>query len=1332
MKVLVIHTISRTITVAFSGLFFLIPCITKAQHVEVVKTGDTYKEYVLTTNDSLGIATNYDLLISYENSGTSIQILETSIETVQLAKPPGQQLINQWALKDDSHPLYSIQNPGLHRGKRVASLVIYTSRLSQNNPAQVKTIRKLHFRVPTSSGNQNSSFTRSGNNVLNMNSNIKAEESIFSTGRWIKIPIERSGIYAIDGSYLEDAGLNPSAINPDNVQLWGRSGEPLPRLNSAPREKIVQIPIQITGSGDGNFDNDDQIIFYAKSPHVVKWNASLGQYTHELHPYSEQNFVFLTIDGTGQSERISTLLTSGPVNRVVNTFRDFAWLEEEVHKTEDDLKSGLGWYGQEFNNENAPRNTDPDDQSIWAFKIPDEIFNDTIPGLDLSVPIDIRLQMIGRSTRRMEFDVFANNQFVDDIPVSQIRSYVASEFSSARIGILNRQIQLNTPGEELTIQVQMKNNEISTQGWVDYIELSYDRELIAKNEILAFFSPENGSTGELAQYQLQGFSSEPLVYEVTTPTRPQRLEVSASGNLFSVAGPSSPQRKFIAQARFLTPNPAREIQNQNLRGITSFPDFIIISGDELIDKAREFATYRRSNSNLTTVVATQTQIFNEFSSGVPDVVAIRDYVKFLYDRAENDPDRLPRYLLLFGDTSYDYKGVSTRANQENLVFTFQSKESIFRTATYGSDDFFGLLDDSEGEWRPTTRSERVDIGIGRFPAQTPAGADVLIDKIKRYESSSTFGNWRTLFTFSADDGINGNENDEDLHAFNADGTANAISANESAIKLNKIYEFGFPVQNTSQGRRRPQATEAFIRSINDGTLITNYMGHGDETTLSGERLFNVEQIPELTNRDKLTLMITATCSFGRFDDVVLQSGAERMFLWPNGGSIGAFTTSRVVFTSSNATGGNNFGLNIALSRELVSKDEEGLPRRLGDIYRSTKNTFAGSVFNSRKFILIGDPTMRFGLPSYNTRITSINRQPVVDSTGVFTARALDKVTLQGRVENINRDPLTTFNGIANIQVFDAERFVSLPDLEWVPELCDLPDCGYFVENDVLFKGRASITSGQVEAEFIVPKDISFSDNTGRILIYATGDKRDASGSFERIRFDGINSQALNDDKGPDIDLFLNDETFINGNLVDNSPNLIVELSDESGINTTGLGVGHELIATLSTKPERTFTLNDFFESNLDEFNSGRIEFPLNELPEGMFDLTVQAWDVHNNPSQETISFEVAESQNLELKNIFNYPNPMNNKTEFIFEHNQPGNPMDITIKIFTLSGRPVKYIREQNFISPGNIVRIPWQGRDQDNERIANGTYIYVVEVRADTPNGRQREEKIEKLVIIQ
>jgi hypothetical protein len=661
-----------------------------------------------------------------------------------------------------------------------------------------------------------------------------------------------------------------------------------------------------------------------------------------------------------------------------------------------------------------------------------------------------------------------------------------------------------------------------------------------------------------------------------------------------------------------------------------------------------------------------------------------------------------------------------------------------RIQSFATDDFFGFLDDNEGDLSSgrTSNSQYLDIGLGRISAQTRADAAIAIQKIKTYEDPANTGSWQNLLTFAADDDFP-QASDRDIHVVNADETAHRMNFIEPGLRIKKVYEFAYPAEVTGAGRKIPGATEAFINSFNEGSLVINYSGHGNEQTLSDEELFTTSYIPRLSNRDQLPILVTATCQFGRYDDIDAQSGAEQLLFAENGGIVGAFTTTRVVFTSFSISAGNNFGLNVALSQRMVERNADGSPLRLGDIYMRTKNSSINSstvvaARNSKKFILIGDPATKFRLPEQQAELASINGYTETGEDTMLTIKALDQVTLTGQIKDLQGNPLTDYSGEAVVTVLDAPRNVPLPpDRDWVAQgNCRLAGCEYEVENDILFKGKAAVTNGEFTSSFIVPKDISFSDNTGRIVFFANNNGQTAGGSYTKVFFNGVNENAADDGSGPKMDVFLNDERFVNGNLVNSSPTLIIELEDQSGINTTGTGVGHEIIATIDTEPQQSFVLNNFYEGSLNDFTRGRIEYPLDQLPEGSYTLKVRAWDVHNNPSEEEVFFEVASSEELTVRNVFNFPNPMNNATRFSFEHNQPGTPLDVSVRIYTLSGKPVQHI-EQSLITTSSYASISWDGRDRDYDRLGNGTYIYVLRVTANTPKGRQTAEQVEKLVII-
>ncbi|MFN1834608.1 type IX secretion system sortase PorU [Balneola sp. MJW-20] len=1281
---------------------FLFAPAAMAQQWKIVAETQTFRDYEL-LNEELRPLSPYSLTIPY-SGGMDYQVLEQSVAEKDTLLSEESAMV--MALPDRESPLIRVSEPGVYRDQRVRSLTINATRYSENS---LSVVRRMKIRIYKSS------------NTVNITSSAELlADSPLSNGEWFKIPVRRNGIYQITTEYLEELGVNADDIDPRNIQIWGTGGFVLPELNSDPEPEFVQIPIIVSGQSDGSFDASDRIIFYANSPNQVQ--ANNGLYVHDLHPYSETNFIFLTI--SNQPGRRLTPSNNGlNPSRTITGFDDLIWIDEELNKAEDRLKSGRFWLGQRFRaNQNG----------IWT-----TVLQDTLPGINDSQPIRVTGELVGRSENSMNFSVRLNGTSVTSIGVPSIgnNGYNSNEYYAGIPRSFSTEVNTTVSDGILDLQVQMNHNEPNTEGFVNYIRLTLNRQLIAQNEHLYFYSPFDGIDTEVASYQLQGFNNEPVVMEVSNPVEPKLLNTSAVGNNYTVNYYSGTDLQFIAQSSFFQPEAGVRISNQNLRGIAGYPDYIIVTTDLFEEYAQDLADYR--SAELTPVVVTQEQIFNEFSGGVTDPSAIRNYLKFLWDRAGIAGQPLPEYVLLFGDTTFDYKGIIPDAFT-NHVLTYQSRESNHRTLSFATDDFFGFMNDDEGNLQSgtTSNSAFVDLGIGRIPAQTRAEAAAAIEKIRIYEDPANTGSWQNLFTFVADDDYPDIERNRDLHVLNADETASRMNISDPGLRIKKIYEFAYPSEISGAGRQVPEATDDLINTVNNGTLVLNYSGHGNEQTLSDEELFRSELIPRFTNRNRLCVLVTATCQFGRYDDIDAQSGAEKMLFAENGGIVSAFTTTRVVYTNSSIGANNNFGLNVALSQSMLIQNTDGSQVRLGDIYRNTKNFQIGnsiivSGINSKKFILLGDPALKFRIPKERAALASLNDFNNSGQDTVIQVRALDQVDLSGELRDLQGNLLSGFNGEADITVFDAPRKVGLPERDWVlEERCNLEDCAYTTENDILFRGKAAVENGLFSTTFILPKDISNSDSLGRIVLFAQDNSITAGGSFDRVRFRGQNPDAINDGQGPSLDLYLNDERFVNGNLVSDSPKLVVELEDESGINTTGTGVGHEIIATIDTKPKQTIVLNEFYEGELNDYTRGRIEYPLDQIPDGSYTLNVRAWDVHNNPSEKSIFFEVASQDDLQIRSAYNYPNPMSNTTQFTFEHNQPGNPMDVSIRIYTLSGKPVQHLQE-SILTNSSYASISWNGRDRDYDRLGNGTYIYVLRVTADTPQGRKSTEKIEKLVII-
>ncbi|WP_409029578.1 type IX secretion system sortase PorU [Gracilimonas sediminicola] len=1295
-----------------SGLLcLLIAEVANAQQLKVVAETDSFTDYEF-SNETLDIMSPYGMMVPVSGNTPRYQVLEQAVSTINREISPEQATV--LALSDNSKPLIEISEPGIQRGQKVSALSINIARYGESG---TKVLRKFRIRV----------YKEGDTRLPQLRTAKQNNSSLFDEGAWYKIPITKNGIYELDATYLEDLGIEVSAIDPRNIQLWGTGGYQLPEANDQPRPELTQIPVIVEGQSDGTFNTSDRIIFYGNSPHQVLRDSL--DFEHRLHPYSNESFVFLTVSDT-PGERLTAVNNNLSPSRTITSFYDFSWKDEELYKTEESLKSGRYWFGRRF------------DASSNGTPIP--IFSDTLAGIIPNEPITVEAKFINRSTSSANFEVSVNNQQIETVNIRGIscRSscgscYNCSSGDSGVEGAFSTNVSPTIQNGIIEAEATYNHNESSSRGFLDWFRVIVKRELQAQENRLFFYSPADGAASELVQYRLSGFDSQPIILDVSNVTQPRLLSSSGANGNYSFNYYSGDDLRFAAQSSFFQPAMGALVPPQNLKGITDYPDYIIVTSDIFREYAEDLGNYRAQKDGLNPVIVTQEQILNEFSGGVLDPSAIRDYTKFLYDRALNDGQEPPKYLLFFGDATFDYKNIISNGFQ-NYIITYQSIESLNRIQSFATDDFFGFLDDNEGDLTggQTSNSHYLDIGLGRISAQTRSEAAIAVQKIKTYEDPANTGSWQNLLTFAADDDFP-QASDRDIHVVNADETAQRMNFMEPGLRIKKVYEFAYPVEITGSGRKIPGATDAFISSFNEGTLVMNYSGHGNEQTLSDEELFLSNYIPNLTNRDQLAVLVTATCQFGRYDDIDAQSGAEKLLFAENGGIIGAFTTTRVVFTSFTISAGNNFGLNVALSQRMVERNPDGSPLRLGDIYLRTKNSSIGSSTvvasrNSKKFILIGDPATKFRLPEQQADLTSINGYTETGEDTTLTIKALEQVNLAGQIKDLQGNPLPNYSGEAVITVMDAPRNVPLPsDREWVAQdNCRLSGCDYESENDILFKGKAAITNGQFTSSFIVPKDISFSDNTGRIIFFANSNGQTAGGSYTKVRFDGVNENAVDDGSGPQMDVFLNDERFVNGNLVNSSPTLIIELEDQSGINTTGTGVGHEIIATIDTEPQQSFVLNDFYEGSLNDFTRGRIEYPLDQLPEGSYTLKVRAWDVHNNPSEEEVFFEVASSEELTVRNVFNFPNPMNNATRFSFEHNQPGNPLDVSVRIYTLSGKPVQHI-EQSLITTSSYASISWDGRDRDYDRLGNGTYIYVLRVATNTPKGRQTAEQVEKLVII-
>jgi len=1105
-----------------------------------------------------------------------------------------------------------------------------------------------------------------------------AEHSVLSTGNWFRIGIREDGIYQLTYEELIEIGIS----NPADLRIYGNGGDMLPLMNNEPHPDDLQENAIFFETGqDGTFNDGDYVLFYGKDPHTWKYDPVTRFFHKKLHYYADVSYYFLTCDlGKGK------LIASEPQasQAATSTVTDFDMILHHELNEYNLIGSGSQWYGNPF--------------EIYT----SQNFVFDIENIVTTEPVRMELNLLARASDTTSFDVSANDNYLGQVRINGTNlSLYTSQFAYAG----KDTFRFYSSSDQVDIHLQYNKNTASAQGWLDYMTIHARSALNMNSGQLLFRDIRSTGPGQIAEYHLSGDVSETSVWDITDPVNAKQMETSLDGNLLTFRTSSEKLRQFIAFNRngpFLKPviegNDVGMVPNQDIHG-SGQVHFIIVSHRDFISHARQLAGYRKDIDGFDTLVLTPRQVYNEFSSGTPDVAAIRNMVKMFYDRAASDAD-MPRYLLLFGDGSYD--NISDESPNTNFILTYQSSNSLSPTSSIVSDDFFGLLDDQEG-----VLSGLVDIGIGRFPAKTEEEAIDLVNKTIGYTDPASMGDWRNTICFIGDD------EDRNTHMIQANELANYVESHYPNFIISKIYLDAYQQVPTSSGQRYPDVNEAINQRINKGTLIINYTGHGGEMGLAHERILEHHDIISWKNKDQLPLFITATCEFSRFDDYKQTSAGELVILNPEGGGVALLSTTRLAYS------GPNHALNERFYEYVFEKNQDDEYRRLGDIIRLTK-TFTGSGINKRAFALLGDPSLILNYPKYKVVATSINGKSFSEEPD--TLKALSKVTVAGHLEDDLGYQLESYNGTLYPTVFD-----KVSEITTLANDDDDP-FSYQTRSRILYKGKASIINGDFSFSFIVPKDISYNYDFGKIVFYGYDQSTDASGSFAGVVIGGSADSIPDDTEGPEIRIYMNDDNFVFGGTTDENPRLLVYVNDSSGINTIGSGIGHDITAILDENAVNPIVLNDYYESDKDSYQSGKIIYPLRNLKEGPHNLKVKVWDTYNNSSEDYTEFVVTSSEDFILKNILNYPNPFTTHTSFYFEHNRPGSELDILVQIFTVSGKLVKTL-ERHVIATGyRCGPIEWDGLDDFDSRIGRGVYIYRVKVRTD---GGETIEKFEKLVIL-
>jgi hypothetical protein len=1113
------------------------------------------------------------------------------------------------------------------------------------------------------------------------------------SGFWYKIAVQKDGIYKIDKNFLESCGINTSNLNPAHIHIYGNGEGVLPELNSVPRtDDLAKNSIFIYGDSDGSFDEGDYILFYGLGPH--RWDA-IGtiEFDRKTNPYSENSFYFINVNSNEPPQRIQSIpIISGNPTIDITTYDYRDCYENDLVNL---VGGGQRWYGELF---------DVELERTFNFSIPD------IDTSALRFKTFLATNAASSSGNSQKYSL--NGQILLESPLPTMGvDYVRSVKS---FSILN-------PPSNIPLKISINRNSPSVLTYLDRIVLNGKRNLVFFGTQFGFRNLKASQLGQIANYSISNFPTNGFVWDVSERNNPKLI----NGNLTSTTFQFKTEHKykeFVASngSSFYTPTKFGIVNNQNLHGLDQ-AELLIVSHPEFLSQANRLADLHRSEG-LSVHVVQPEQIYNEFSSGAPDACAIRMFAKMFYNRGANNPASRPKYLLLFGDGTYDPK--NRLPNNNNYILTYQVENSENHISAMVTDDFYGMLDDNEA----ISAADLLDIGIGRILASNPTQAKQQVDKIEHYmkngsnlfskstlscclenNQNSTFGDWRLKYVQIADDEENG-------YFINVDTEPQSLAVKQNHREMNcdKIYLDAYKQETTAGGQRYPDAFNAITDRVQRGQLIVNYVGHGGEVGLAEERVVNIPQINEWNNVNRLNLFVSATCEFTKYDDPSRISAGEWAALNPTGASIALMTTTRAVFFGVNSSTGQAF------YQHVFDRQPDGTPLTFGEIVRRTKNT-SGTSDNKRSFTLIGDPALKIALPKLKVITDSINgKNPQIT---IDTMTALDQVRIKGHIIDHTGQLIPNFNGVLIPTIYDkAKKFKTLGQDPSSPEI------EYELQRNIVYKGKSTIENGYFDFTFVVPKDIALNIDFGKISYYAYGSATDAFGYDTSFRIGGINPNGIIDNRGPQIEVYMNDFDFINGSITDESPVLLIKLFDENGINTIGNGIGHDIVAILDGKVSNPIVLNEFYSSDLNSFQSGEIRYQMPTLAPGKHTLDLKAWDVNNNSSAANIEFVVQEKKAPIVEKVFNYPNPFSSRTEFMFEHNQSCNFLEVQIQIYTISGKLVKTINRFQETKGFRVDGIHWNGVDDFGDQLAKGVYVYRLKIKNDLG---ETAEKVEKLVIL-
>jgi len=1116
-----------------------------------------------------------------------------------------------------------------------------------------------------------------------------APSSVLLTGKWKKISVTNSGMYKLTYDDLVKMGLDPN-----KAQVYGYGGKMLGEDFRTANyiDDLPEVAVWRVTGNDGVFNSGDYLLFYAQGP--ISWYQSGNTFLRQFNPYSNKAYYF--IGERAEGTRIaSTYRNTLPPTRTVSTYTYLELHEKDVVNMGESVAgdgTGRELYGEDM------------------IGIPSRSFPFTVPDVVKSQQSSVIVDAAAFNTSDSYGYVSVNNELCTTLHFSGVNSgpdnFIYGTTSRERVA------NFTPTSDNISVNLNLVSygNSPTPRAYLNYIILNVRRWLKNTGKPFTFRDPQSVGAGEVAQFSVQHADASTLIFDVTDPVSMRMMEGALEDSTDTFSAPSSTLREYACVSLSGNiPKPTLEgnVANQNLHALQ--PDMVIITPEAFKSQAQRLAQAHQEMDNLSVMVVTPEQVYNEFSSGTPDATAYRRMMKLYYDKAGTAIEKMPSYLLLFGGGIYDNRlntSIFKSSAKSNHLLTYQSTESLDGTLSYTADDYFGFLDDTEGA---DLSSAILDIGVGRFPIHTEEQAKATVDKTLRYMKNDKQGTWKNRVLFLADDGDVTNVN---LHTRHAEALASTVDNTYPQYMANRIYVDAYKKVASTTGVSVPDGNKRFSELLDMGLLMLNYTGHSSMTEWAEEKLLTQAFAKSMTNT-YLPLWITASCDFSRFDTPD-ESGGESAFLNPIGGAIGLFSTSRIVYAEQNSELNKQF-------IDQIFKQQDSKQKTLGNIMRQAKSS-ATMLHDRNKlsFILLGDPALKLASPRYNASITHVNGHLV--STVIDTFKALQRVTVEGEIRNEQGLLASDFNGVINPTVLDAATLVKTLGSTGNEVM------SFYDRSRVLLVAKDSVVNGRFQFTFVVPKDIQYSFRLGRINLYAsdTKNQQEANGVFDHFALGGSVAVSVVDTVGPSIRLFLNDTTFVSGDVVNQAPTLIARLYDESGLNGSDNGVGHDFQLVIDNDPNRVFSLNGRYIADIGSYQSGTVQVVLPELSNGQHTLSFRAWDVLNNSTTKTIPFMVRKSQSPKLYDLVAIRQPESYR--FSFQHNRPEIPLSVRCEVLDVMGRVCW--KESTSMQSGETRSedMVWNLFGNNGTRVPSGIYICRVSVTDATGGESIITEKIQVL----